>query len=81
MALDPVRRWVAWGDVGPDVMSTAVREEVNLRKTPGFEGWPYFVGNNTVFSGNKNPSAPTNTSKWNTGLTTLPPARLGPFKF
>ncbi len=75
MALDPVRRWVAWGDVGPDVMPTAVREEVNLRKTPGFEGWPYFVGNNTVFSGNKNPSAPTNTSKWNTGLTTLPPAR------
>jgi glucose/arabinose dehydrogenase len=75
MSLDPVRRWVLWGDVGPDVMSAEVREEYNLRKSPGFEGWPYFVGNNTVYSGGKNPAAPTNTSKWNTGLTTLPPAR------
>ncbi len=75
MSLDPVRRWVVWGDVGPDVMAGNVREELNLRKTPGFEGWPYFVGNNTIFSGGKDPNAPTNTSKWNTGLTLLPPAR------
>jgi cytochrome c len=75
MALDPVRRWVMWGDVGPDELTAAQREEFNLRKTPGFEGWPYFTGNNLKFAGNQNPAAPTNTSKWNTGLTTLPPAR------
>ncbi|HKP95519.1 MAG TPA: PQQ-dependent sugar dehydrogenase, partial [Fibrobacteria bacterium] len=75
MALDPVRRWVLWGDVGADEFTAAQREEFNLRKTPGFEGWPYFIGNNLSFVGNKNPDAPTNTSKWNTGLTTLPPAR------
>lgn len=75
MALDPVRRWVAWGDVGPDDISSTIREEVNLRKSPGFEGWPYFVGLNTNYSGGKVAAAPTNTSKWNTGMTTLPPAR------
>ncbi|MDB5049628.1 MAG: hypothetical protein JWO30_2699 [Fibrobacteres bacterium] len=75
MALDPVRRWVLWGDVGADEYSAAEREEYNLRSTPGFEGWPYFIGANKSFVGNKNAAAPTNTSKWNTGLTTLPPAR------
>ncbi len=75
LALDPVRRWVAWGDVGPDVLTGAVREEVNLRQTPGFEGWPYFVGNNTAFSGGKIAATPINSSVFNTGLDTLPPAR------
>jgi len=75
LALDPVRRWVAWGDVGPDVLTGAVREEVNLRQTPGFEGWPYFVGNNTTFSGGKIAATPINTSVFNTGLDTLPAAR------
>ena len=75
MALDPIRRWVLWGDVGPDELSRDVREEYNLRTSPGFEGWPYFVGNNTKFVGNQDPAAPVNKSRWNTGLTTLPPAR------
>ncbi len=75
MALDPVRRWVLWGDVGPDRLTAAQREEFNLRKTPGFEGWPYFVGDNVMFVGNKNPAAPANDSKWNTGMKVLPPAR------
>jgi hypothetical protein len=75
LALDPVRRYVAWGDVGPDRLTGIEREEMNLRKTPGFEGWPYFVGQNTMFVGNKTVAAPTNTSKWNTGLGTLPPAK------
>lgn len=75
MALDPVRRWLFWGDVGPDQLTAAQREEFNLRKTPGFEGWPYFAGNNLKWSGNKDPAAPVNNSKWNAGLTTLPPAR------
>lgn len=75
LAIDPVRRWVAWGDVGPDRLEGKVREEINFRKTPGYEGWPYFVGNNTPFSSTKNASAPTNTSIWNKGLSTLPSAR------
>jgi cytochrome c len=75
MALDPVKRWVFWADVGPDELTVIQREEYNLRKTPGFEGWPYFVGNNLKFAGNQDPAAPVNNSKWNTGLTTLPPAR------
>ncbi|MEO6096993.1 MAG: PQQ-dependent sugar dehydrogenase [Fibrobacteria bacterium] len=75
MSLDPVRRWVFWGDVGPDEMTAKQREEYNLRKTPGFEGWPYFVGDNVKYAGDHNPAAPVNNSKWNTGLTTLPPAR------
>jgi cytochrome c len=76
MALDPVRRWVFWGDVGPDELTAAQREEYNIRKTPGFEGWPYFIRNNLKFAGNQNPDAPVNNSKWNMGLTTLPPARV-----
>ncbi|MDB5105424.1 MAG: cytochrome c class [Fibrobacteres bacterium] len=75
MALDPVRRWVLWGDVGPDQLTAAQREEFNFRKTPGFEGWPYFTGANIKFAGDHDPAAPVNNSIWNKGLTTLPPAR------
>ncbi len=79
LSLDPVRRWVVWGDVGPDVWTSTVREEENLRQTPGFEGWPYYVGLDSTFSYHtgspESKTAPTNTSVWNTGLTTLPPAR------
>ena len=75
LAVDPVRRWVAWGDVGPDIGVPADREEMNLRKTPGFEGWPYFVGKNKPFNGNKDAGLPKNNSKWNLGLVDLPPAR------
>ncbi len=79
LQLDPVRRWVLWGDVGPDGYGTHT-EEYDLATKPGFMGWPYFAGrdpsgNNIVLAGNKNPAAPTNTSKWNTGLPTLPPAQ------
>jgi hypothetical protein len=73
LQLDPVRRWVMFGDVGPD--RGQAHEEWNLIKTPAFAGWPYFAGNNLSFVGNKNASAPTNTSKWNTGLQTLPAAK------
>ena len=73
LSLDPVRRWVMWGDVGPD--NAGVRsEENNLAKVPGFYGWPYFTGANLPYVGNKDAAAPTNTSKWNKGLATLPPA-------
>ncbi len=73
LTLDPVRRWVTWGNVGADL--GLVTEEHELIKTPGFQGWPYFHGNNIPGWGGKIASAPTNTSRWNTGMTTLPPAR------
>ncbi len=72
LQLDPVRRWVMWGDVGPD--RGLVHEEYNLTRRPGFFGYPYFAGNNLPFVGSKDPAAPTNTSKWNMGLGVLPPA-------
>jgi cytochrome c len=75
MSIDPVRRYVFWGDVGPDQLTAAQREEFNFRKDPGFEGWPYFTGANIKFAGDHDPAAPANNSKWNSGLTVLPPAR------
>ena len=42
LTLDPVRRWVTWGDVGPD--QGKVSEEYNLVKQPVFTGWPYYAG-------------------------------------
>ncbi len=42
VTLDPVRRWLAWGDVGPD--QGRVSEEYNLVKEPFYMGWPYFAG-------------------------------------
>jgi glucose/arabinose dehydrogenase len=43
LSLDPVRRWVTWGDVGPDLGASAA-EEYNLVKEPFYTGWPYFAG-------------------------------------
>jgi hypothetical protein len=42
ITVDPVRRWLAWGDVGPD--QGKVSEENNLVKEPYYMGWPYFAG-------------------------------------
>lgn len=72
LTLDPVRRWALTGDVGPD--NGAQMEEHNLYKAPAFSGWPYFAGKNLAYQGGKIASAPSNTSKWNRGITTLPPA-------
>jgi cytochrome c len=84
IALDPYRGWLAWGDVGPD--QGGETEEHNLVTKPGFMGWPFFVGGlnspttsdpNSVkysYRGGKDPNAPTNNSRWNTGIKTLPKA-------
>lgn len=40
--VDPVRRYLVWGDVGPD--QGKVSEEANLVKQPYYAGWPYFAG-------------------------------------
>jgi cytochrome c len=42
MTVDPVRRWLTWGDVGPD--QGKISEETNLVRKPAFAGWPYFAG-------------------------------------
>ncbi len=42
LTVDPVRRWLTWGDVGPDQQKVA--DENNLVKDPYYMGWPYFAG-------------------------------------
>ncbi len=76
MSLDPVRRWVAWGDVGPDF--GAISEENNLAKEPFYAGWPYFAGKLDVTSiygfnfPKKDRAAPMNASTM-AGVSKLPP--------
>jgi glucose/arabinose dehydrogenase len=66
MSLDPVRRWLSWGDVGPDF--GAVSEENNLVKEPFYTGWPYFAGKldlTTIYGTNfpkNNRAAPVNAT-------------------
>ncbi len=80
-----------WGDVGPDaseddtLRGSRGYDEVNRADSPGFHGWPYFIGNNypyrdynfaTAVSGPYyDPENPVNDSPNNTGLRDLPPAR------
>lgn len=76
--LDPYRNWLTWGEIGPDEFGgndTVKTEEHNLVTKPGFQGWPYFVGNNQRFRLKKDPLKPINSSINNTGLTELPPAQ------
>jgi cytochrome c len=77
VAVDNVKGWAAWGDVGPDIGKAT--EEWNLITKPGFMGWPFFAGAegnpNYSFRLSKDPAAPTNTSKDNTGVQKLPPAQ------
>jgi cytochrome c len=46
LTLDPVRRWLTWGDVGPD--QGKVSEEYNLVHQSEYMGWPYFAGEETM---------------------------------
>jgi cytochrome c len=48
LGMDPVRRWLAWGDVGPDKASSLKSEEYNLVKSPIFGGWPYYAGEQMI---------------------------------
>jgi cytochrome c len=81
IALDPVRRWLAWGDVGPDQNRNS--EEYNLVKEPAFAGWPYYAGEESMagidFYGEEIPSRSTRAAPINThpkaGLRQLPPVR------
>jgi len=85
--------WLFWGEVGPDANSSGTMgpeglDEINLTKTAGNYGWPYFSGvDNDAYQVPyktpspfyNNPAAPENTSVWNKapnniGATILPPA-------
>ncbi len=76
-SIDPARDWVLSGDVGPDG-STEV-DELNLIKTAGNYGWPYFNGVKSYRS--NGPAEPVNTSKANTGMRVLPTVRPPTFSY
>ncbi len=91
LSIDPKNNWLYWGEPGPNSStSSATRgprgyDEVNLAKTPGNYGWPYFNGPNYAYTkynftdstvGPKWDSLkPVNKSPNHTGLDTLPPAK------
>ncbi len=90
--IDSKTGYLYWGEVGPDASVDSERgprgyDEFNQAKGPGFFGWPYFIGDNKVYSDwdfetNKikadskfDPAKPINDSPNNTGLRELPPAQ------
>ncbi len=81
--IDPATNWLFWADIGPDATQASEAgpvglDEINLTKTAGNYGWPYFIGDNLPYlvrGETINPAAPKNTSKWNTGPVDLPPAQ------
>ena len=76
ISVDDAQGLLSWGEVGPD--NGWDTEELNIVDKPGFMGWPYFAGAegnaHYQFRLNKDPAAPLNTSKNNTGVQKLPPA-------
>jgi cytochrome c len=76
LTLDPVRKAVTWGDIGPDGNPNPT-EEHDFTTKPMNGGWPFFSGNNTNLGGGGTAALPTNTLKGNTGLIDLPPVTPG----
>jgi cytochrome c len=89
-SIDSKTGFLYWGEVGPDADSDSEKgpmgyDELNQAKTPGFFGWPYFIGENNAYpmydyitntlGAKQDPTKPYNKSKNNTGLTELPPAQ------
>jgi cytochrome c len=90
LSLDPVRRWAAFGDIGPDdknmdggplnqAGSADLTEEYNLATEPGNYGYPFFAGDNFALKSGIDASAPAIPAgtSWNgaePGLATLPAA-------
>jgi cytochrome c len=88
LALDPVRRWAMWGDIGPDTKDyngdpmnaggPEKTEEYDLAKAPGNYGFPFFAGDYATRPGTDAgaPAMPADYA-WegaDAGLTTLPKA-------
>ncbi len=66
ISLDPIRKAVMWGDVGPD--GTGVTEEHNITSVPGYFGYPYFAGVNKNISGTQTAATPIVDTNVNLGL-------------
>jgi len=55
ISVDKKTGYLYWGDVGPDSGTDSLGygprsyDEINQAKTPGYYGWPYFVGNNQAY--------------------------------
>ncbi len=77
-----------WSEVGSNTeerFGTGGYDEINRTTTPGFFGWPLFIGPNAAYRHYDHAanvvgepyeaSAPRNTSRNNTGVQELPPAR------
>jgi len=90
ISVDPLTGTVFWGEVGPDASGPGVRgpaglDEINMARTAGFYGWPYFIGDNKPYAprdfatGKTGPfyedGSVLNQSPNNTGTAQLPPAR------
>jgi cytochrome c len=88
LALDPVRRWAMWGDIGPDTKDfngdpmnaggPEKTEEYDLAKGPGNYGYPFFAGDYATRPGTDAgaPAMPAGYA-WegaDPGLTELPEA-------
>lgn len=89
-SIDSRTGYLYWGEVGPDASAAAENtvegyDEFNQARSPGYYGWPYFVGPNRAYpitdyaTGKigppKDPAHPVNDSRNNTGIKQLPPAR------
>ena len=67
--------WLFWGEVGPDANNAGIEgpeglDEINLTKSAGNFGWPYFSGDNEPFRNDYvdppfyyDPAAPVNLSQ------------------
>jgi glucose/arabinose dehydrogenase len=88
LTLDPVRRWLLWGDIGPDTKDfngdpmnsggPEKTEEYDLAKAAGNYGYPFFAGDFATLPGTDvdAPAMPAGYD-WEDaepGLTTLPEA-------
>lgn len=86
IGVDPVRRWLVYGDVGPD--QGKVSEEGHLVKAPAFAGWPYFAADQDMAGvspyGKAVPAGSTREAPINTfagaGIKNLPPVLEPLFK-
>lgn len=90
ISIDNKNKRIFWGEIGPDAGKDSVQgprghDEFNMAASPGFYGWPLFIGNNKPYSpvdfntfavGQRfDPKRPVNNSPNNTGAKVLPPAR------
>ncbi|MEA5405998.1 PQQ-dependent sugar dehydrogenase [Arcicella sp. DC2W] len=90
--IDSKTGYLYWGEVGPDASNDGEQgprgyDEFNQAKKASNFGWPYFIGDNKVYTdwdfetkkarpnSKYDPANPINDSPNNTGLKQLPPAQ------